>query len=269
MAVETRTVPVLTRFRESAWLARLFGIALGFVGWTALAYVFPNQLMPYPFETLGLAWGLVQQGVAWPNLSATLWRTFWGFIGSMLLGTAVGVMMGINNYSERMFTPYVTMGLSVPAIAWAAVTTLIYGFTIMAPVGATVLTTFPYIAINVWKGVEAIEADLVKMSKAFDISFTRMLVRLFIPSAAPALFSAFRFGLAISWKIVTIAEIFAASSGVGYKLMQAYQVYRFEEAWAWAILFIVVILIIEYGIVKPLERRVFEYRHDADYTLVG
>jgi ABC-type nitrate/sulfonate/bicarbonate transport system permease component len=249
--------------------ARIFGIVMGFVGWTALASVFPNQLMPFPVETIGLAWGLVERGVAWSNLAATLSRTFWGFLGSMALGIFVGVIMGVNNYGQKFSTPYVFIGLSIPAIAWAAVTTLVYGFSIMAPVMATVLTTFPYIAINVWKGVEAIEADLINMSKAFNISRKRMLTRLIIPSAAPFLFSAFRFGLAISWKIVTIAELFAASSGVGYKLMQSYQLYKFEEAWAWAILFIIVILIIEYGLVKPLEKRVFEYRRDADFNLLG
>ncbi|SFR64331.1 ABC transporter permease [Halogeometricum limi] len=253
----------------SSLTARIFGILVGLAAWMLLAAVFPNNLMPFPLETLGLAWGLVESGVAWRHLGATLWRTLWGFVGSMILGTAIGVLMGVNNYSRRFFTPYVVIGLSIPAIAWAAVTTLIFGFTLMGPVGATVLTTFPYIAINVWKGVESIENDLVDMSKAFDITRPRMLARLIIPSAAPFLFSGFRFGLAISWKIVTIAEIFAASSGVGYKLMQTYQLYQFETAWAWAILFIIVILIVEYGFVKPLERRVFEYRRDADFALLG
>ena len=268
MAVENRTLP-LARIRNSPWIARAFGLALGFVGWTLMAMVFPNNLMPYPFETLVLAYELVNSGVAWPHLAATLWRTLWGFLGAMFLGILIGVAMGINDYSEGLFSPYVTIGLSIPAIAWAAITTLIYGFTIMAPVGATILTTFPYIAINVWKGVEAIDVDLIYMSDSFNVSRPRMLARLIVPSAAPALFSAFRFGLAVSWKIVTIAEVFSSNSGIGYKLMEAYELFRFEQAWAWSVLFIIVILLIEYGVVKPLERRVFEYRHDADFELLG
>ncbi|PCR88889.1 ABC transporter permease [Natrinema ejinorense] len=249
--------------------ARVFGIVLGFVGWFALASVFPNELMPFPQEALGDAWNLVASGVAGTHLWATMWRTLWGFIGSMVLGTMLGVFMGVNNFGQRFFTPWVVVGLSIPAIAWAAVATLVFGISIITPVSATVLTTFPYIAINVWKGVESIEADLVAMSKSFNISRKRMLKRLILPSAAPFLFSGFRFGLAISWKIVTIAEIFVGNSGVGYKLMQTYQLYQFEQAWAWAALFMVVILIIEYVVVKPLEKRVFEYRHDADFDLIG
>jgi ABC-type nitrate/sulfonate/bicarbonate transport system permease component len=249
--------------------ARLFGLALFLAGWFALASVFPNQLMPYPDRTLTDAWTLVESGVAYIHLRDTLWRTVLGFIGSMTVGIILGVLMGVNNFGQRFFNPWVVVGLSIPAIAWAAVATLIFGFSIISPVSATVLTTYPYIAINVWKGVESLEADLVNMSRAFNVSRARMLWRMIIPSAAPFLFSGFRFGLAISWKIVTIAEIFAGNTGVGYKLMQSYQLYKFEEAWAWAALFMVVILIIEYGLIKPIEKRVFEYRRDADFDLLG
>jgi ABC-type nitrate/sulfonate/bicarbonate transport system permease component len=247
----------------------LAGIIIAFASWIALASVFPNQLMPYPYETFLMAWDLVATGAAFTHLSATLYLTFLGFIGSMILGTITGVLMGINNYGQKFFTPYVVTGLSVPAIAWAAIMYLVFGFGVISPVTATVLTTFPYIAINIWKGVEGLEADLIRMSKSFNISKIRMLRRMILPSVSPSLFTASRFGLAISWKIVTIAEIFAASQGVGYKLMQAYQLYNFEEAWAWATLFMVVILIIEYGFFKPLQRKVFAYRQDADFQLIG
>lgn len=249
--------------------ARGFGILLGLLGWMGIAMVFPNRLMPFPLETLSLTWDLIRTGTAFPNLIATMWRTLWGLLGAMIIGTSFGILMGINGYGEQFFKPYVIIGLSIPAIAWAAVTTLIFGFNLLAPVGATILTTFPYIAINVWKGVETIEADIITMSQSFNVSRLRILYRLIIPSTAPFLFSAFRFGLSISWKVVTIAEIFAASNGIGYQLVQAYTTYQFGQAWAWAILFIIVILVIEYGFVKPLEHRVFEYRKDADFTLLG
>lgn len=259
---------------DRSWLwdqvgPRAFGLLLGLVAWTALASAFPNQLMPYPQETVLLAWGLVESGVVWTHLSATMWRTLLGFIGAMVLGVSGGILMGVNNYGQKFFTPYTVIGLSLPAIAWAAVGTLVFGFTIWAPVVATAVTTAPFIAVNIWKGTNSIESDLVTMSRDFEVSRPRMLVRLIIPNAAPMLFSAFRLGLAMSWKIVTITELFAASSGVGFKLMQTYQLYQFEQSWAWATVFIIVILGVEYGLVKPLERRVFEYRQDADFNLLG
>lgn len=254
---------------QSSVFARLFGISLGLAGWWALASVFPNELMPFPVEAAQLTIGLFQDGVVMEHLIPTLYRTFFGFLGALLFGGILGVLMGLNNYGRRFFTPYVVAGLSVPAVAWAAVTTLIFGFSDLAPITAAILIVFPYVAVNVWTGVENIDMDLIKMSKSFEVSNRRILFRSILPNTAPALFSAFRFSLAISWKIVTLAEIFASSGGIGQKIIQSYNTFAYEEAWAWALIFMIVILIIEYGFLRPLERRVFEYRTEADFETIA
>jgi ABC-type nitrate/sulfonate/bicarbonate transport system permease component len=243
---------------------RFVGLGLFVAGWYLLAWVFPNELMPYPIETILLAWELTQSGIIFTHLVDTLYRTLLGFAGAMVLGIFLGVVMGTNRFSLKFFSPYIIIGLSIPAIAWAAIGTIIFGFSILSPVVATIAVTFPFVAINVWKGVENINADLVKMSQAFGVSNSRLVRRLILPNAAPELFSGVRFGMAISWKIVTIAELFAASSGVGYKLVQAYERYQFERAWAWAVVFMIVVLAIEYFILRPLERRAYQYRQDAE-----
>jgi len=249
-------------------VARLTGFILVIAGWYVLAWFFPENLMPYPLETVALTVDLITSGVVLPNLQATMIRTLFGFLGAMVLGLAVGILMGLNNYSMKFLNVYVVVGISLPAIALAAITTLVFGFSLLAPVTATVLATFPYVAVNVWKGVENIETDLVEMSSSFGVSRRRMLFRLIIPNTAPDLFTAFRFGLALSWRVVTIAEIFASSNGIGYKIINTYHRYQFEEAWAWALIFMSVILFIEYAIFKPLERRAFAYRPEADFSLL-
>lgn len=250
------------------WPARLFGLVLGALAWQLLAMWFPQELMPFPLETIDLVWDLVASGVIWTHLGATMWRILWGFLGSMVLGTAVGVLMGTSDYRRSFFTLYVLVGLSIPAIAWAVIALLIFGFSELTPITATIATTFPFITVNVWKGVEDIDWNLVRMSKSFDISRRRMLTRMILPNTADSLMTAIRYGLAISWKIVTIAEVFA-SKGVGLKIVNSYNAYQFEQAWAWALVFMLVILFIEYGVFRQIEKRIFGYRQDVDLTMVG
>lgn len=267
-SVRGRTDGALEWLKRTGWHARLFGIALAFLLWTLLAMAFPNDLMPFPLETVGLAWELVASGDAFYHVGWTLWLTLWGFLGAIVLGGGMGVLMGINDYGQNYLTPYIIAGLSVPAIAWAAVTTLVFGFGATAPIVATILTTFPFIAINVWTGVADLDADLIEMGQSFETSNSRLLFHVILPNAAPSLFTAIRFGLAISWKIVTISEVFAGSRGIGYMMMHSYEFFRFERAWAWAVLFMAIILFIEYAVLKPIERKVFAYRQDADFDLI-
>lgn len=259
----------------SAVGARVIGLGIGYAAWLLLAINFPRNLLPTPSETLLLSWGLVVTG-AWTDLSATFESLFWGFLLAMLLGGSLGIATGINNYSRDFFTPYINIGLSIPGIAWGATTFLvftyatgIFGTLRAAPVAAVTLTTFPYIAINIWKGVESIDHQLIDMARAFDVSRRTILWRSIIPNIAPQIFSAVRFGLAIAWKVTILAEIFAGSAGVGYKLMHAYQVYKYEETWAWAALFLIIIMLIEYGVFRPLERRAFAYRSDVELSDIG
>lgn len=274
--IDERDSSGIVRSIISGASARVVGIVVGLTLWNLLAINFPRNLLPTPAETLLLAWDLVATGSAWGDLSATFKSLFWAFLFAMILGGTLGVMMGLNNYTQNFFTPYVNIGLSIPGVAWGATAFLVFGYADavfgslrMAPVAAATLTVFPYIAINVWKGVENIDHDLIKMAKAFEISRPRVLWRIIVPNIAPQIFSAFRFGLAIGWKVTIIAEIFAGSAGVGYKLMHAYQVYQYEEAWAWAALFLIIIILIEYGVFKPLERRAFEYRSDVELSAIG
>lgn len=253
---------------SGGWPARIFGILLGIAGWQALATVFPNELMPFPIETMLLTWELVETGVVWRHLAATAWRILWGFVGSMVAGILLGVLMGTSGFRRAFLTPYILVGLAIPAIAWAVISLLVFGFSEMAIIVATIGVTFPFIAVNVWKGVESIDWDLVQMSKAFDVSSFRLLHRLILPNIAGSLMTAVRYGLAITWKIVTITEVFA-TKGIGLKLINSYNAYQFERAWAWAVVFMIVILLIEYGVFRPLERRVFRYRSDADFAIVG
>lgn len=259
-ALEDRGIPV----------GRINGIAILLVAWYTLSIQTPANVLPTPGQLVSTTLELFRQGIVVRNLVPTFVRTVLGFVGALGLGVAVGVVIGLNDYAQKFFTPYVMILLSISGVSAAAIWTLIFGFesfgfgfATAAPVGATVIVVFPYIAINIWKGTEDIEWPLVEMSRAYGVSHPRLLRRMVLPNVAPSLFAAFRFGLATAWKIVTITEIFAASSGLGYKLVSSYSQYQFHNAWAWGLIFIVILLVIEYGLFKPLERRAFRYRGEA------
>lgn len=250
-------------------LARLAGILLFFLIWTYIASIFPEQLMPAPIETVEIAWRLTADGIIAPHLIATLSRVVAAFIISMLLGVTVGVFMGSFEFVRNFMTPYVMFTLSLPGVAVVLINILIFGFTETTIVLTAVAITFPYVVINTMEGVEDIDQDLVTMSQAFDISRLRLLRRMVLPDVAPSLFASVRFSISIGWRLVVTAEAFGSGTGVGYKLLQTFAAYRFEESFAWALVFMIVIILIEYGIFKPLERRVFDYRGDVGFAVAG
>lgn len=255
--------------------SRLLGIGVAVAVWWYLALVFPRNLLPGPFETMALSFDLVRTGVVWPHMSATFGSVLVAFLLALLLASVLGIVMGTTRYGTNFFTPYVSIGLTIPGIAWAATFFIVFGYDTMfanvgfAPVVTTTMAVTPYLTLNIWKGVESIDTELLDMANGFDVSKRRQLRHIVLPNIAPHLFAAFRFGLAISWKVVTVAEIFAANQGIGHMLIHNYEVYQYEEAWAWAATFLLVILVIEYGVFSPLEERVFRWRSEPDISKIG
>ena len=246
------------------WTPRVLALLLTYGLWYFIADAFPNNLVPYPIETLQITWELYVTGAAFDHLVPTLSRISVAFVAAMLLGIGIGVAMGSTDFGAKYFAPFLVIGLALPSVALAAITRLVFGYTFIAPVVAATIAVVPFVTINIWKGVENIDQGLLEMGTSFDVSNGRLLRRIIIPNTAPSLFAAVRFGLALSWKVVTVVEVFASSSGIGYKVSQAYQSFQFERSFAWAVVFIVVVVFIEYLVLKPLERRMFEYRPDAD-----
>jgi ABC-type nitrate/sulfonate/bicarbonate transport system permease component len=270
MATEQRGGPSgMVDDNVQRWAPRVLAVLLTYGLWYGTAAVFPENLMPYPIETLELAWGLYASGQAIQQLIPTLSRIAVSFISAMIIGTLLGVAMGSTDFGQKYLSPFIIIGLALPSIALAAISRLIFGFSFIAPVVAATIAVFPFITVNIWKGVENVDQSLLKMSDAFEMSNWRLLRRVIIPNTAPSLFAAIRFGLALSWKVVTVVEVFAASDGIGFMVSSSYDSFQFAEAFAWAVVFIVIVIFIEYLVLKPLERQMFEYRQDVEVDLVG
>jgi len=72
--------------------------------------------------------------------------------------------------------------------------------------------------------------------------------------------AALRFGLALSWKTVVIAETFGATSGVGYKIIEARELLSMKGVLAWTLSFTLVMFVLEFGVLKLLEARLTAWR---------
>lgn len=237
--------------------------------WSGLAFVFDGSAMPYPHEVFFGTWEVLAGGNVWTHVSYTFTSTFIAFFITMVIGIVMGVSMASNKYGMNLFLPYVVIGLSVPAIAWAAIATLALGIGILVPIISAILIMYPIVALIIWKGVEDIDVNRIEMSDSFNISRRRKIRRVILPDIAPALFASSRYGLAIGWKIVTIAEIFAGSRGIGYMIINTFDQFQWAQTWGWAAIFVGIVLFIEYAILQPLEKRAYKYKEAEVYTAMG
>jgi len=230
------------------------------IGWWILSLFFPHYIVPSPPIIAGTLKDIILYGGLMKHVTATMMRIAIGFAASMTVGISMGVVMGARRYWESFFRDYVTVSLSIPALCWAVLATMWFGLKPASPLLATTLITFPFVALNIWEGVKAVDKELVDMARAFEVSSKSILRKIIFPSLMPFLFAAIRYGFAISWKIVTISEMFAATEGMGYMIVYSYETFSMRGVIAWTLLFTAIILFIEYAVFKPTEKYILRWR---------
>lgn len=231
--------------------------------WWVLYLIFP-RLLPGPLSTFREVVRLLSEGTFFFHMFQSIRRVFVGAAVAMLFSIAVGIYMGTVVMGERFFQPLVVVGLTIPGLMWSLIAVMLFGINEIAPYFAVAVTIFPMLVINIWAGVKALDKELIDMSHVFHFSPWMKISQVIIPQLVPNIFAATRYGLGLAWKVVVVVEMFGTSNGVGYQVMKAYQVFNMESVIAWTLTFVVAMIIIEYGIINLVEKRMTSWRPKLD-----
>jgi ABC-type nitrate/sulfonate/bicarbonate transport system permease component len=143
-----------------------------------------------------------------------------------------------------------------------------FGIGDVTPMVAATLIAFPFLAQSVYEGSKDIDSGLVEMSKSFGVSRNRVARRVVFQSVLPEWFGGIRYAFAIAWKITALAELVAAESGVGFMIETQLQLLSLRGVLAWTLLFTALMMLVEYAVFQPIERRMFSWREDSSVAWV-
>jgi NitT/TauT family transport system permease protein len=239
---------------------RVLSIASLLVAWLILAWIFPPTIVPGPIPVFKAMGQNIMSGQAFYHLYKTLLRVGLGLVLTMVLGVAIGTIMGLSHNGELFLDSWVMVGLTVPAIVYSIVCLLWFGLNEVAAIIAIGTAAFPAVSISIWQGIKAMDMQLVSMGQAFHLSKTAIIRKIIFPQLLPHILASMRYALGICWKICTTVELIGMSSGVGFQLNYWFGLFSMAQVFAWTLLFLLVMFAIEYLIFKPVEQRLTRWR---------
>ena len=234
------------------WVAALVAAGAGFA-----------NILPSPRVAWDAAVTLAREGEISRHLPLTLWRVFAGFVIAELLGIVIGTAMGLSHRLETLMDGWVMILLTIPSLAYAIFALLAFGLSETAIITAIAATTLPYVVVNIWSGVKAVDAGLLEMARVFRVGRRRTLWNVVLPQITPYIFSSSRYGIGIAWKIAVVVELMGASRGVGYMLNFSFGLFSMPHVLAWTAIVVVVMLFIELVVIRLIEERVLAWRPRA------
>lgn len=234
-------------------------VTLVFIWWV-LTLFFPPTLIPNPWDTFAEVAAIITTGNFFVEMGNTLRRVLVGFGIAMVVSIPLGIVMGTLRTLESFFEPPVILGLTMPGLIWAVLMIMFFGLTETSAYAAVAVTIFPMLTIGIWQGTKSIDKDLIDMSRVFHAGAWSKVVDVILPQLVSHILAAIRYGLGLAWKVVVVVEMFGFSNGVGYQVVRGFNVFSMKTVLAWAITFLVVMIVIEFGIIGWLERSVTRWR---------
>lgn len=248
----------------------LEAVVLFLVVWEAGSRLFDAAVFVSSPMIVGAAlYDLMLTGEWIPHFVASMKRILYGFGASVVFGIAFGVLLGVSDFWREALRLYVLVGMAVPGLLVVIFSAMWFGISDYTPMVATAVVTTPFIADVIQGGVEDIDQDLLTMSGAFGVTKWRMYRWVLFPSILPQIFSSVRFAFSVAWKVVVLAEVVIANVGIGFVIRDEMNQLSMTGVVSYLVLFVVVMLLIEYGLFRQVERVVFDWREDVKSTMAA
>jgi NitT/TauT family transport system permease protein len=174
---------------------------------------------------LALAW---YSGTWLPYVLMSLERVAAGFAIASVTGISLGVLIGWYSAVEDVFDGLINFLRAVPMTAWVPFAVFIFGIHESAAIFLIAFGSFFPIVVNVAAGARQTPRILIRAARMLGTPPRKLLVRVVLPAALPAIFTGLRVGLGLAWVLVIVAEMLAVQGGLGYALWSAYQFSRLD-----------------------------------------
>ena len=228
--------------------------------WQGLAVYLNSNTLPTPETVAKVFWLACVTGQLPFHLGVTLLRLVVSFAIAMLLGCAIGIVLGRNKKLDAFFDNWLVIFLNIPALVTIILCYVWFGLIESAAILAVVINKLPNVIVTIREGTRTLDQDLLDMARCFHFSKRKTLVHVIWPQLHPFVMGATRSGLALIWKIILVVELLGRSNGVGFQISSYFHFFDMTGILAYTLAFALVIFSIEALIFRPLETHMNRWR---------
>jgi ABC-type nitrate/sulfonate/bicarbonate transport system permease component len=239
---------------DNRWGTNVLSIFSLAVLWEIAGRLMDSTLIP-PLSRIGAAWWkLLSGGKLLPNLAMSLTTLAAGFVLAVLIGIAVGLLMGRFRAVEHFLDLYVNALMSAPTTAFVPILIMWFGLGVESRIAVVFLFAVFVIIINTMTGVKQVDSVLVEMARSFGAKEKEIFFKIILPAAMPAIMAGVRLGMGRAVKGMVTAEMLLTLSGIGAMIMQYGSSFATDSLFA-VILTILIVAMITMRAVHWLDRR--------------
>jgi NitT/TauT family transport system permease protein len=211
-------------------IPRALSVALGLAAfavvlaiWAVLTYggIVEPLFLPSPGAVASAAWEMFVH----ENFLADVWASFLRILIGFLLAAGIGIPLGIAIGSFRavqaFFEPVIAAVRYMPASAFIPLLIIWFGLGESEKVAVIWFGVFFPLCLMVADVSANIPKELVNIAYTLGASRWQVFRRVLLPASWPGVIDTMRIGLGWAWTYLIVAELVAASTGIGHVILQS------------------------------------------------
>ena len=224
---------------------------------TTFQWVDP-KLVPSPQSVWNALVDITQNGyknhTLLEHLGASMQRLIISFIEAAVIAVPLGLASGYNSKVRAIFEPIIEFYRPLPPLAYYTILVLWLGIENKSKIALLFLACFAPIYVSCVSAVLKIKEDYINIAYTVGANKWQVFIHVIFPACLPDMFTGLRTALGVGYTTLVSAEMVAASSGIGWMVLDASRFLRSD------IVFLGIIIMGITGILLDKSIQVIEHR---------
>ncbi|MEL6161155.1 MAG: ABC transporter permease [Cyanobacteria bacterium J06623_5] len=219
------------------WGLRAVSVIVPVVLWWLLSstgWVNP-KFLPSPVDVVAAFGRLLEKGLFFDDLTASVTRVGIGFLLAGLLSIPVGIAMGAFATVRSLLEPIIGIVRYMPAPAFIPLLIIYLGLDEAPKIALIFIGVVFFNTLMIMDAVKFVPKHLLEATYTLGGSRWQTLIQVITPYVVPNILDTFRINMAAAWNLVVVAELIAANEGLGKRIAIAQKFFRTDEIFAYLI----------------------------------
>ena len=208
---------------RAKWTLGVLSFLAPLVIWSVLTVTsaVDAKFLPSPGAVLKAGLDMAGTGELFTDLWATTQRVLYGFGLAILVSVPLGIVMGTYTAGQAFFEPAIGLLRYLPPTAFTPLLMIWLGVDEESKIALLFIGTVFYNTLMTADVVRNVPRSLIDVSYTLGARRGEVLRKIVVPHALPGMIDSIRVNAAAAWNLVVVAELLAATAGLGLRIAKA------------------------------------------------
>lgn len=191
-----------------------------------------DKFLPSPIDVIEAMMTLWDRGFLIQDTQASIARVTLGFVLAAIVATPIGILMGAFASIRALLEPAIGILRYMPAPAFVPLLIIYLGIDEAPKIALIFIGTVFFNTLMIMDAGKFVPKALIETTYTLGGNRWQILSQVIWPYIIPNVLDIFRVNMAASWNLVVVAELIAASEGLGKRIEMARKFLKTDEIFA-------------------------------------